>query len=220
MRYLSNKDLIELRSRGEASELCVMDMDGYHHVPLQIGQVLYWKKYSKNVMVTCVIEYGSEILGSESTKNIYKVGILEGESFQDNLLAVDYVSGEDFSFVEYSASFVIEALNRRTDPEDNIEEAQEEQKDVSVYKIYAYFNAADTWRDPDDINVRLMEYVQSEEEAIDIVLTRMQKYIGCGDITKDIIENHLKTEGMFRACSIESWGECIELTKVGALCHS
>lgn len=72
---------------------------------------------------------------------------------------------------------------------------------MAVYKIYKQMNAADTWRDSDDIIIVELCYKKSLEDSLVFV----QDYITKNFFRKDT-EIHKRTDGVYYALDFCSYG--------------
>jgi len=78
-----------------------------------------------------------------------------------------------------------------------------------IYKIYKEMNAADTWRDPDDICIVELGYKQSLEDA----LTLVQEYIDKSFYQKGA-EIHKSTNGSYYAIDVCSYGWTVKVNPI------
>ena len=78
-----------------------------------------------------------------------------------------------------------------------------------VYRIYKQMNAADTWRDPDDIHIEELGYKQSLNDALEFV----QDYITKNFFRKDT-KIHKRKDGTYYAIDMCSYGWIIEIKPI------
>lgn len=78
-----------------------------------------------------------------------------------------------------------------------------------VYRIYKQMNAADTWRDPDDIHIEELGYKQSLEDSLVFV----QDYITKNFFRKDT-KISKRSDGSYYAIDMCSYGWIIEIKPI------